>query len=357
MLAQRKMFFPEEQNQKTFFCCRRGFIKRHQHQNSQESFASFLQKRRPSTRARLRRGFVILILLTGVPATGSADNATYPRARLTITQPGNANHKQVVLISGPGAKPIVPLVTKLSSVGPAISPDGGRIAFDQLGPPATQAVTELTAPRLVVTDWSGRIMLNTARVLSKEGHVCGSFDRIAWIDDDRIGVQCEDGPLFSILGVVRLSTGISVASYIGLHYYWSPDKMHLAHVYPGRAPPPNDTSDDVMIDDTEVKLDNRPAIHRVGDVAWSPDSARIAFFDAISLFQRAGGGNGADGSTDPHAYLVVAAANAAPVAVAAEGCTDVTPAWLDNTHIRITCGSKQRTLATGGSIWAPFNAQ
>jgi hypothetical protein len=43
----KKVFFSEEKNQKTLPRCR-GPCRRHKHLKNQKSFASFLQKRRPS---------------------------------------------------------------------------------------------------------------------------------------------------------------------------------------------------------------------------------------------------------------------------------------------------------------------
>jgi hypothetical protein len=48
MAKPKNEFFSEEKNQKTFACCCRGPSRQHKHLKKQKSFASFLQKRRPS---------------------------------------------------------------------------------------------------------------------------------------------------------------------------------------------------------------------------------------------------------------------------------------------------------------------
>ncbi len=208
-----------------------------------------------------------------------------------------------------------------------------------------------TPGRLVVTDWSGRILLSTADVLTAEkGKNCWQIDTIEWIDNGRIGVRCS-GHVFNRYGVIPLTSGKAEKSYDGLGFYWSPDRRHIAHLTYGNAV-------EVVIDDQTVSgTPNRDTGYEVSDAAWSPDSRRIAFIDTKSTLLTTQPANGFSEFGDPHAYLVVAAANAAPLAVAAEGCTDVTPEWLDNTHIRMACGGTQRTLALGDPAWAPFNAK
>jgi hypothetical protein len=320
MFSRGKAFFSEEKNQKTFFCCGRAFIKRRRTLNSQKSFASFLQKRSPALLAGL--------LLAGVPVTGSAANAKYPRAT-----------------------PIIPLGGKLSSVESAVSPDGRHIAFDERPVRKSSTPDRFSPGRLIVTDRSGRILLSTADVLSAAaGRNCWQIDNIEWIDNVRLGVRCA-GHVFNRYGIVPLATGKAETSYDGLGFYWSPDRRQIAHLTYGDAV-------QVMIGDKIVSgTPDRTAGYEVSDVAWSPDSRHIAFIDTKSKSLPTPAANGASEFGDPHAYLVVAAANAAPMAVAAAGCTDVTPDWPDSRHIQIACGAAQRTLAIGGAAWAPFNAK
>jgi hypothetical protein len=155
----------------------------------------------------------------------------------------------------------------------------------------------------VVADFRGRIWLDTEDLLAPNDldHEpgCAQGVGLEWIDNDRLGVTCERGPSVADYGVLSISAGGPIKSYIGLDFVWSPDRKQLAHLgLLEHFSPPFEENECLLIGDRTVSYPRctrgspRPDkagkvfrnIHLIDQksVSWSPDSTQVAYIDRVS---------------------------------------------------------------------------
>ncbi len=251
-----------------------------------------------------------------------------------------------------------------SVIAPVVSPDGRMFAFD-VQPPAGIGVPHRPedADRLVVADWSGRVLRDTGRLLTGPAGWCGSISAIEWVGLDRLGVRCHENPTILVYGVTRLATGAVEATYYGQAFFWSPDRRHLAQIGPvPHFAPPWAQNPDVLIDAVTVGDARHPGgddVHAPGDIMWAPDSSRIAYVDILARWKPRsvppGQQDSGDGDwVDQREFLVISTVLGPTRAHRLNACAGGIPRWEDAGHVHVQCRGRALAFDITDKGFSPF---
>lgn len=166
---------------------------------------------------------------------------------------------------------------------PTISPDGKRIAYVvDLGPVDGKETSDSGSHEDVVeVDLQGKAL----RHILPEGYIPRSFERLEWIDDERIGAMtCGHANCF--YWILDADTGKTLKKMEGgFDFVWSHNRRWVARRFVDDTEPSKEMDALMLNDDwaypSQGELANASRHgHILSEPAWSPDDRWIAFTDA-----------------------------------------------------------------------------
>jgi hypothetical protein len=222
---------------------------------------------------------------------------------------------------------------------PQISPDGKRIAYvADLWLTAVSPTDKGGKPEdIVETDVQGNII----RHVIPGGYVPVQFDRLEWIDNQRIGAMgC--GNANCVYWILDAYTGKTLKMMEGgFDFIWSHNRRWVVRRFVGGSGDPSREHDRLMLNDEWVYPPRRESEtfgHTLGEsIAWSPSDAWVAFTDMKGP------------SLDNYVVIVSPSGVIMRDTIAGDVSFNAQIKWNDDTHLQVMAGGRSFNLAVVGN--------
>jgi hypothetical protein len=245
---------------------------------------------------------------------------------------------------------------------PQASPNGKFIVY---GAQESLGENRLSPLSVMILDLSGKEIRGFREVpMKKLGDICRQGS-VGWVDDDRVGVECEYNPSGEDYVVLDAVSGKTESEFTGLYFSWSPDRRTLAHIgWIMHFATPANQNYCILFNDTpvytpgcsnEVSATPKKAsasragsnhyqnIHEISyPLVWSPDGRKLAFVEAIYDFDWGTDEKGEETRQTGNYRFFLAIVSAGHAAVGyqmSEPVGEPQLEWLNDSRVRVRSGA------------------